>query len=100
MARDASKVITDQYTGLLFKSTRDRKVINVDPKVCSWGNEFLVDPHSPSFSFLLVMPSFSFLHERLAKQQANPGDNTTRTTIKTTEYMQCVMYDHVTRRKA
>lgn len=29
----------------------------------------------------------------------NPGDNTTRTEIRTTEYVQCVIYDHYTRRK-
>lgn len=32
--------------------------------------------------------------------QANPGDNSTRTEIKTKEYMQVVVYDHMTRRKA
>ena len=28
-----------------------------------------------------------------------PGDNTTRTEIKTAEYLQIVIYDHMTRRK-
>lgn len=31
--------------------------------------------------------------------KANPGDNTTRTEIKTHEYLQVVIYDHMTRRK-
>ena len=31
---------------------------------------------------------------------ANPGDNSTRTEIKTTEYLQVVIYDHMTRRKS
>jgi hypothetical protein len=57
------QVIADSETGLLFKNKRDRKVINVDPKA------------------------------------ASPGDNTTRTEIKTPEYMQVVIYDHRTRRK-
>ena len=29
-----------------------------------------------------------------------PGDNTTRTVLKTPEYLQAVFYDHATRRKA
>lgn len=32
--------------------------------------------------------------------QANPGDNSTRMEIKTKEYLQVVLYDHMTRRKA
>ncbi|GMH95596.1 hypothetical protein TrVE_jg13859 [Triparma verrucosa] len=31
---------------------------------------------------------------------ANPGDNSTRTEIKTSEYLQVVIYDHMTRRKS
>ncbi|EGZ15652.1 hypothetical protein PHYSODRAFT_302108 [Phytophthora sojae] len=31
--------------------------------------------------------------------KANPGDNSTRTEIKTKEYLQVVIYDHMTRRK-
>uniref|UniRef100_K3WH77 Cilia- and flagella-associated protein 299 n=1 Tax=Globisporangium ultimum (strain ATCC 200006 / CBS 805.95 / DAOM BR144) TaxID=431595 RepID=K3WH77_GLOUD len=31
--------------------------------------------------------------------KANPGDNSTRTEIKTKEYLQVVLYDHMTRRK-
>ncbi|KAG6576581.1 Pyruvate kinase [Phytophthora cinnamomi] len=31
--------------------------------------------------------------------KANPGDNSTRTEIKTKEYLQVVVYDHMTRRK-
>eukprot|EP01029_Cantina_marsupialis_P019328 TRINITY_DN44922_c0_g4_i1.p1 TRINITY_DN44922_c0_g4~~TRINITY_DN44922_c0_g4_i1.p1 ORF type:complete len:231 (+),score=33.40 TRINITY_DN44922_c0_g4_i1:83-775(+) len=57
------QVIADNETGLLFKNKRDRKVINVDPKV-------------------------------------NPGDNSSRTEIQTKEYLQVVIYDHMTRRKS
>ena len=32
--------------------------------------------------------------------KANPGDNSTRTEIETKEYMQVVIYDHMTRRKS
>ncbi|KAG5192890.1 putative flagellar/basal body protein [Tribonema minus] len=56
------QVIADSEAGLLFKNKRDRKVINVDPKV-------------------------------------PPGDNTTRIEVKSLEYMQVVIYDHMTRRK-
>ncbi|KAJ0404480.1 hypothetical protein P43SY_008800 [Pythium insidiosum] len=31
--------------------------------------------------------------------KANPGDNSTRTEIRTKEYLQVVIYDHMTRRK-
>ncbi|GMI00451.1 hypothetical protein TrLO_g11377 [Triparma laevis f. longispina] len=31
---------------------------------------------------------------------ANPGDNSTRTEIKTSEFLQVVIYDHMTRRKS
>ena len=31
---------------------------------------------------------------------ANPGDNSTRTEISTKEYLQVVIYDHMTRRKS
>lgn len=36
----------------------------------------------------------------LTLHQADPGDNTRRVEIKTHEYIQVVIYDHVTRRKA
>merc|ERR1712217_633995 len=53
----------DHEQGLLFKNKRDRKVINVDPKV-------------------------------------EPGDNSKRHDIKTTEYIQVVIFDHMTRKKS
>ena len=31
--------------------------------------------------------------------RAKPGDNSTRVEIKTDEYLQVVLYDHVTRRR-
>ena len=58
------QVIAENITGLLFKNKRDRKIVSVDPK-------------APS-----------------------PGDNTTRLTIPTSRYLQVVIYDHITRRKA
>ena len=35
-----------------------------------------------------------------ADPKANPGDNSTRTEIITSEYLQVVIYDHMTRRKS
>jgi len=57
------QVIAENASGLLFKNKRDRKILNVDPKA------------------------------------ATPGDNSTRTPIDTDQYVQVVIYDHVTRRK-
>ncbi|EGD78332.1 hypothetical protein PTSG_09398 [Salpingoeca rosetta] len=54
-------VLSNEYQGLLFKNTKDRKVVNVDP------------------------------------QLESPGDNSTRTVLRTDEYLQVVFYDHVTR---
>ncbi|XP_002130845.1 cilia- and flagella-associated protein 299 [Ciona intestinalis] len=57
------QVIAENASGLLFKNKRDRKILNVDPKA------------------------------------ATPGDNSTRTPIDTDQYIQVVIYDHITRRK-
>ncbi|XP_041109349.1 cilia- and flagella-associated protein 299 [Polyodon spathula] len=56
------QVIAENLSGLLFKNKRDRKILNVDPKV-------------------------------------SPGDNSTRTPVQTSLYIQAVIYDHITRRK-
>jgi len=58
------QIMPDHEQGLLFKNKRDRKVINVDPKVES------------------------------------PGDNSHRIDIQTTEYVQVVIFDHMTRKKS
>ncbi|XP_033125094.1 cilia- and flagella-associated protein 299-like [Anneissia japonica] len=57
------QVIAENATGLLFKNKRDRKILNVDPKA------------------------------------PTPGDNSTRTPIDCPQYIQVVIYDHITRRK-
>jgi len=57
------QVIAENASGLLFKNKRDRKILNVDPKA------------------------------------ATPGDNSTRSVLDTPEYVQVVIYDHITRRK-
>ncbi len=70
------QVMAENENGLLFKNKRDRKIINVDPKV------------------LLTVQAF------LTKKETKPGDNTTRTQINRTEHIQVVIYDHLSRRKA
>jgi len=58
------QIMPDHEQGLLFKNKRDRKVINVDPRAES------------------------------------PGDNSKRHEIKTNEYIQVVIFDHMTRKKS
>ena len=57
------QVIADSSSGLLFKNKRDRKIVNVDPKA------------------------------------ASPGDNSTRIRVDAKQYIQALIYDHLTRRK-
>ena len=57
------QVIADSTTGLLFKNKRDRKIVNVDPKA------------------------------------STPGDNSCRIKMKSGQYEQVLIYDHLTRRK-
>lgn len=57
------QVIAENASGLLFKNKRDRKILNVDPKASS------------------------------------PGDNSTRLVVNSPNYVQIVLYDHITRRK-
>merc|ERR1739848_148609 len=57
------QVIADSTSGLLFKNKRDRKIMNVDPKASS------------------------------------PGDNSSRIAIEAKQYIQALIYDHLTRRK-
>lgn len=76
-------MIADNETGLLFKNKRDRKVINVDPQVR--GDRIIT----------LSADHYLFHHT-----QAVPGDNTKRSPVKTEEYVQVVIYDHMTRRKS
>lgn len=109
------QVIADSETGLLFKNKRDRKVINVDPKVrpasvlpgsseercrvsrtstlplTGWYRS--LNASDSLLPVLLDVVSFLFT------PQANPGDNSTRSEIKTKEFQQVVIYDHMTRRK-
>lgn len=79
------QVIADNESGLLFKNKRDRKVINVDPKV--------------SFLTIFVWNNQRVTDGSKLNLQASPGDNSTRTEIETDEYIQVVIYDHMTRRK-
>jgi len=79
------QVITDNEMGLLFKNKRDRKIINVDPEV----RDSAIIVRGGSISMLWA-----------CCWQVPPGDNTTRTELDTHEYVQVVIFDHMTRRKA
>lgn len=102
------QVLADNDAGLLFKNKRDRKV-----RAVWWRISDSAPPSelAPSHRRACLCPGTSPLHgppprpNHAAAQvinvdpRASPGDNTTRTEIRTGEYLQCVIYDHFTRRK-
>mmetsp|Transcript_30493 Transcript_30493/g.27012 ORF Transcript_30493/g.27012 Transcript_30493/m.27012 type:complete len:248 (-) Transcript_30493:33-776(-) len=67
------KVDANSEEGLLFRNTRDRKIINVKPS--------------------------NFYIEGKLKGKSKDGNETRRIDIETPEYLQVVFFDHVTRRK-
>ncbi len=79
-ALSARQVIADPERGLLFKNKRDRKVINVDPRAASGDNSSRheIKTHGS-------VPAAAPLPQPHARTR--------------TEYIQCVIYDHSTRRK-
>lgn len=83
------QVIAENASGLLFKNKRDRKILNVDPKVCSIPT-YLETNSVSRINHKKYTPSL---------QAQTPGDNSTRTPIETDQYIQIVIYDHITRRK-
>ena len=89
------QVMASSEKGVVFKNKRDRKLIVPDPNVL------------PLLLFLLSV----FLHKharahkntQLSNEDPDLGDKTanrcTRVEILTPEYVQVVLYDHMTRRK-
>jgi hypothetical protein len=71
----------------------------------NWETQISTSNSSPNFQVLADNDAgLLFKNKRDRKvinvdPKENPGDNTTRTEIRTTEYYQCVIYDHFTRRK-
>ncbi|OCU00368.1 hypothetical protein XELAEV_18006142mg [Xenopus laevis] len=78
-------------------------------KRCSFYNwESHVSTSNPSPNYQVIAETSSgllFKNKRDRKilnvdPKASPGDNSTRTSIQTDIYIQAVIYDHITRRKA
>lgn len=71
----------------------------------NWDTQTSTSNSSPNFQVIADNEAgLLFKNKRDRKvinvdPKSNPGDNTTRTEIRTTEYLQCVIYDHFTRRK-
>lgn len=71
----------------------------------NWDNATSTSNSSPNFQVLADNEAgLLFKNKRDRKvinvdPKANPGDNTTRTEIRTSEHLQVVIYDHFTRRK-
>lgn len=71
----------------------------------NWETQTSTSNSSPNFQVIADSDSgLLFKNKRDRKiinvdPKANPGDNSTRTEIKTDEYLQVVIYDHMTRRK-
>ncbi|EQC39882.1 hypothetical protein SDRG_02539 [Saprolegnia diclina VS20] len=71
----------------------------------NWETQTCTSNSSPNFQVIADSETgLLFKNKRDRKvinvdPKANPGDNSTRTEIKTAEYMQVVIYDHMTRRK-
>lgn len=56
-----------------------------------------VEPNPIAFILTTILMHGSDCHDCC---RSRPGDNSTRTEIETNEYMQVVVYDHVTRRRS
>jgi len=71
----------------------------------NWETQTSTSNSSPNFQVLADNEAgLLFKNKRDRKvinvdPKAPPGDNTTRTEIRTSEFFQCVIYDHFTRRK-
>eukprot|EP00741_Cyanophora_paradoxa_P018969 tig00021108_g18312.t1 len=72
----------------------------------NWETQTSTSNHSANFQVIADNEAgLLFKNKRDRKvinvdPKANPGDNSRRVEIKTTEYIQVVIYDHVTRRKS
>eukprot|EP00761_Pharyngomonas_kirbyi_P006034 gb/GECH01006040.1/.p1 GENE.gb/GECH01006040.1/~~gb/GECH01006040.1/.p1 ORF type:complete len:234 (+),score=61.06 gb/GECH01006040.1/:1-702(+) len=87
--------------------SRKRKLMPrpTDLSYYNWKTLQLSRSDSPTFQILPENGGLVFKHKRYRKTinvdpKANPGDNAQRFNIKTDEYLQVVLYDFYTRRKA
>lgn len=71
----------------------------------NWDTQTSTSNSSPNFQVLADNEAgLLFKNKRDRKvinvdPKSSPGDNTTRTEVRTTEYYQAVIFDHFTRRK-
>ena len=87
------QVIADNEAGLLFKNKRDRKVTAPQRALAYTARHAC---RCPGLTRLCV-PLLQVIN---VDPRAKPGDNSTRTELETGEYLQVVIYDHVTRRRS
>jgi hypothetical protein len=72
----------------------------------NWETQTSTSNSSPNFQVIADNEAGLLFKNKRDRKVVNvdpgsdPGDNTTRTEIKTKEYMQVVVYDHMTRRKS
>ena len=52
-----------------------------------------------TYSYLLTLCNAIYIKHMFDFQASTPGDNTMRSAVQTTKYIQVVIYDHITRRK-
>ncbi|KAL3313144.1 hypothetical protein Ciccas_008259 [Cichlidogyrus casuarinus] len=72
----------------------------------NWESNYVVSNSSPNYTVIAEsMAGLIFKNKRdrkiiyVDRSQSNCGDNTTRTVIKTSKYVQIILYDHAIRRR-
>ena len=94
------QIIADNEAGLLFKNKRDRKVLHSAIPVTVPHQYFLWLLHirciSSGCSLSLRACCWQVIN---VDPMEYPGDNSRRVEVPTPEYLQVVLWDHVTRRK-
>ena len=89
-----------------FEGKKKLKPKPTDLSYYNWETQTSTSNSSPNFQVIADNEAgLLFKNKRDRKvinvdPKSNPGDNSTRTEIRTKEYMQVVIYDHMTRRKS
>lgn len=78
-----------------FQVTTFPRLFAICPDILAWCLQVIADSET----------GLLFKNKRDRKvinvdPKANPGDNSQRTEVQTSEYLQVVLYDHMTRRKS
>jgi hypothetical protein len=102
---DFSMRLKTEEWGPYFEGKKRLLPKSSDLSFFNWDTGVSTSNSSPNFQILADNEAgLLFKNKRDRKvinvdPTSNPGDNTTRTEIRTTEYIQCVIYDHFTRRR-